>query len=123
MIVLITITASVFGGFGTFLLTQKLHWHAIKASAILSLIVATPFEIYDLNEYTSIPIIVFGASFIGMSSEKLFNNKLILYASIFFGVIYSLISFKYNSIGGTLGTTACLSCLTVLVLNSFIKRS
>jgi hypothetical protein len=123
MVVLITIISSIVGGLGTFLLSQKLHWHAIKASAILSLIIATPFEIYNLNEYESIPFIVFGASFVGMSSQKLFNNKLIFFTSILFGIVYTLINSKYDQLGGTLGTTACLSCLSVVTINRLIKRN
>lgn len=123
MMILLAITSSIIGGLGTFLLTTKLRWHAIKASALLSLLIATPFEIWELKEYSSIPFIVFGASFIGMSSQKIFDNNLILISSILFGVLYSILSSNYNGIGGTLGTTACLSCLSVLVMNKLIKRS
>jgi len=117
MVILITIISSIVGGFGTFLLTTKLNWHALKASTLLSLVVAIPFEIWEIKEYVSIPFVVFGASFIGMSSDKIFNNNLILIASILFGILYTLINSNFNGIGGTLGTTACLTCLTIIVVN------
>jgi hypothetical protein len=123
MMIIITVIASIVGGLGTFLLTKKLNWHALKASALLSLIIAAPFEIWELHEYNSIPYIVFGASFVGMSSQKIFNNKLIVFASLIFVTIYYVISENYNSIGGTLGTTAALSCLIVLVVNKLIEVS
>jgi len=123
MVILITIISSIVGGFGTFLLTTKLNWHALKASTLLSLVVAIPFEIWEIKEYVSIPFVVFGASFIGMSSDKIFNNNLILIASILFGILYTLINSNFNGIGGTLGTTACLTCLTIIVVNRLVKRS
>ena len=122
--ILTAILSSVFGGFGTFLLTSKLNWHVLKASALLSLVIAIPFEIWEIKEYISIPFVVFGASFIGMSSHKIFDNNLILIASILFGIFYTLFNNSFNEIGGTLGTTACLCCLSVLVINKLlIKRS
>ena len=122
MVILLTIISSIVGGYGTFFLITKLNWHALKASAFLSLVVAIPFEIWEIKEYESIPFVVFGASFIGMSSQNIFNNNLILIASTLFGILYTLINSNFNDIGGTLGTTACLSCLSILVINRLVKR-
>lgn len=122
MVILLTIISSIVGGFGTFLLITKLNWHALKASALLSLVVAIPFEIWEIKEYVSIPFVVFGASFIGMSRRKIFNNNLILIASTLFGILYTLLNSNFNGVGGTLGTTACLSCLSILVINRLVKR-
>ena len=122
MLILLSIISSIVGGFGTFLIKTKLNWHPLKASALLSFVVAIPFEVWEIKEYGSIPFVVFGASFIGMSSQKICNNILILIASTLFGILYTLLNSNFNGIGGTLGTTACLSCLSILVLNRLVKR-
>jgi len=123
MTALITIICSITGGLGTFLCTKKLRWHPLKSSAILSLIIATPFEILNLDTYAYIPIIVFGASFVGMSSNKVFNKTQVIIASLLFGGLHFLCASNFNFIGGTLGTTACLSCLSIIVLVNYSKEA
>jgi hypothetical protein len=123
MMILITIICSIAGGIGTFICTEKLKWHPLKSSAILSLIIATPFEIWNLNNYLDIPLIFFGASFVGMSSKDIFNKLQVTIAALLFGCLHFLLSTNFNFIGGTLGTTACLSCLSIVVLSRYSKEA
>jgi len=123
MIILITIICSIAGGLGTFMCTEKLKWYPLKSSAILSLVIATPFEICNFNNYLDIPLIFFGASFVGMSSNNIFNKLQITIAALLFGFLHFLLSSNFNFIGGTLGTTACLSCLSIIVLSRYSKEA
>lgn len=114
---------SIIGGWTTFVCSEKLHLGALKASSLLSLIVAIPFELIEFYpQFQLIPIIFFGASFVGMASIKLFNGLSIFLASIIFGLLYILTSPHFDSIGGCLGTTACISCLIVYGLNELLQK-
>lgn len=123
MILITTIMSSLLAGVGTFLCSTKLKWHPIKSSSILSLIVATPFEFWGIQEYDSIPLIFFGATFVGMNSEKILNINEIAISSLLFAFLHYFLSEQFNFVGGTLGTTACLACLTVISIKFYSKEA
>lgn len=119
---------SILGGFLTFFCVEKFGISALKSSALLSLIVA--IAAHFINSETQLDIFAtcfFGASFVGMASSKFFNKITILIPSIIFGIIYWKTSAHFNHLGGTLGTSACLSCLLSLgfiqIKNKLFKRS
>ena len=93
------------------------NWGALKASAITSLIFAIPFEIINfVGLLELLPAVFFGASFVGMASFKTLNWTTLIASGLLFGVIYFLLNDVLDAFGGALGTIACFSCLTGMVL-------
>lgn len=123
MELILTLIVGISGALATFIASHKLHWGAVKASSILSLSVAIimdfiPFELVDIAS------VFFGGSFVGMCSNKLFQLKEVLLASVLYSLIYLTTYSQFDSIGGSLGTAACISCaLTFGVTQLKLKRS
>ncbi len=94
----------------------------VLASALSSLLISIPLEFYDFNGYAVVISAVFmGGTFVGMSSKKHFNWSAIMLAGLIFGKLFYFLTLNFGGVGGTLGTTACLSCLLVLPLNKLRK--
>ncbi|MDT0647806.1 hypothetical protein RM545_13990 [Zunongwangia sp. F260] len=100
----------------TYLANHRFRMGAVRASALLSLVVALIFYVFPnlLSSYltTHIPLVFMGSSFIGMVSRKVMENIVLLVIS---GIIFSLIYLNsgqfFAGFGGALGTTACISVL------------
>lgn len=121
MELIITLFIGITAGLSTFLASHKLHWGAVKSSAALSLSVAIlidyiPFQLVD------IPSVFFGGSFVGMCGNKLFNEKKIVLASALYSVIYFFTYKHFNSIGGSLGSAACISCVFIFGTNKILSK-
>ncbi|SFU74839.1 hypothetical protein SAMN05216480_1194 [Pustulibacterium marinum] len=115
------IITGIVGAVSTFYVHIQLKQGAVRASALLSLVVGIFFKLFPevLNETLTqqIPVVFIGASFIGMVSDKVLNNYyLIALSGIIFTVIFLNTSSFFNGYGGTLGTSACISLLTVMSL-------
>ncbi len=110
------ILLSIIGGISTFYLSEKLKWGPVKSSAVLalffSLIVYIINYLYPIN-YAFYLALFYGSTFIGMTSNEVFSVKKIVFASILFGLIYSLANPYFNLAGGSLGTAACISVIVV----------
>lgn len=118
---------SIVGATATFFVNVQLKQGAVRASALLSLIVALFFhlfpEVLSTTLTTQIPVVFIGASFIGMVSNKVLNNYwLIGISGIIFTIIFLNTSKFFNGYGGALGTSACISLLTVMSLPVFFSR-
>lgn len=111
----------IIGGLGTFFFSRISMVGSIRASAILSLgfIGMTRYLNYmlDLNIPELSHTVFFGASFVGMASPARFKWDQILKASLLFGLMYVYLIPFFDGIGGTLGASAFLSCLSVLVIS------
>lgn len=128
MDIIIILITSAAGATSTYYVSEKLNLGALKASALLSLFVAFPFEFFEFSEdLVQIPTVFFGASFVGMASAKIYSNLNIIIASLIFGGLFYILHPNFKSIGGCLGVTAAISCLTALGLkkltNLLPKRS
>lgn len=118
------------GGVGallTFIVAHDLKQGVVRASAGLSLIVGLFF--YAFPDLTSakltidIPLVFFGASFVGMTSSLLVQNKLlILLGGIVFSGIYLASGEIFVGYGGKLGTTACISSIIVFALSTLPRQ-
>jgi FtsH-binding integral membrane protein len=95
----------------------------IKASVYSSVVVSLIFYIINSNisptESTLvIPLVFFGASFIGMANEKHLNSN---YSKIIAALIFSIIYVNTRNIfvgyGGGLGTIAFISVLITYAVN------
>ncbi|MDT0295670.1 hypothetical protein ACFQ3R_06875 [Mesonia ostreae] len=99
-------------------LTRELAVEPVKASALPSLILALGFyffpQIVSENLNFHIPVIFFGASFVGMVSKKILPYYLeVALAGILFSMLYLNASSFFNGYGGGLGTPACISVLSI----------
>lgn len=126
---IIIIITSILGATLTFYVSESLKQGAVKASALLALIVGLFFYIFPelLNAYLTknIPVVFIGASFIGMAAPKNHNNyRLLVIASILFSIVYINKSSFFNGYGGALGTLAFIALISALVLNyAFVSTS
>ena len=111
------ITAAV----GTYIVNNTLGQGAVRASALLSLIVGLFFYFFPelLSAYLTrnIPLVFIGASFIGMVSSRILSSYLLLSLSgIIFSILFVNSSKYFAGYGGGLGTTAAISLLVSLSL-------
>lgn len=121
------ILTGVVGVLSTFYVNTHLKQGAVRASALLSFVVAIFFHWfpYMLNQTltTNIPVVFIGASFIGMVSNKVVNNYITLVvAGVIFSIIFLNTSNFFTGYGGALGTSACISLLTAMSLPLFLSR-
>ncbi|WP_405368467.1 hypothetical protein [Nonlabens sp. Asnod2-A12] len=124
----IIVLVGILGSVLTYYVNEHLKQGAVRASALLALIVGLFFYIFPdvLNEYLSksIPIVFIGTSFIGMVASHSKGSYLRLaLAGILFSVIYLNKGNFFNGYGGALGTIAFIALLTTMVIsNAFSKR-
>ncbi|GLB50173.1 hypothetical protein [Neptunitalea lumnitzerae] len=121
------IATGIIGALATFYVNTTLKQGAVRASALLSFIVALFFYCFPtlLNETltSKIPIVFIGASFIGMVSEKVVRNYLVIAVSGFiFTLIFLNTSTFFAGYGGALGTSACISLLTAMSISLLTPR-
>ncbi len=73
----------------------------------------------DANFFFSI---IFGGSFIGMTSPLLSTSLKLIFKSVLFISLYFLLITKLEGIGGTLGFLAFVSVFLVQLLSSFFSK-
>lgn len=123
----IIIITGIIGSTLTFYVSQHLKQGAVRASALLSLIVGLFFYLFPglLNSYLTINIqIVFiGTSFIGMiSSKERGNYTQLAIAGSLFGLIYINKSDLFEGYGGALGALAFIALLTTLGFSVVLSK-
>lgn len=96
----------------TFLAIKKPRVSPTRASSAVSLFcfgllyLLSSFVYFELSYYS---LLVFGASFVGMCSHKVFNDLEVVAASLVFALIYTYLSPKNINVGGLLGFSAFTS--------------
>lgn len=124
----IIIITGILGATLTFFVSHQLNQGAVRASALLSLLVGLFFYCFPelLNAYLTkhIPIIFFGTSFIGMVSSKVTVNyvKLALTGSLF-SFLYINKNDLFSGHGGGLGALALIALLATMGLWVLIFRN
>ncbi|WP_298952727.1 hypothetical protein [uncultured Nonlabens sp.] len=123
IIIMVGIIGSVF----TYYVNEHLKQGAVRASALLALIVGLFFYLFPhvLNEYLSksIPIVFIGTSFIGMVDSHSKGSYLRLaIAGILFSIIYIYKAKFFNGFGGGLGTMAFIALLTTMTISNVISK-
>ena len=111
----------------TFYVNHQLKQGPVRASALLSLLIASVFYFFpDLLNTTlakNIPVAFIGGSFIGMVSKKMVYSYFKLAISgLVFAIIYLNTSNFFNGYGGALGASAGISLLSVLSLPFFTPK-
>lgn len=119
MEIIFILTISIVAALATQYLNIKREWGSVKASSFVSLIggITYYFLSAHINIMEATPVIIMGASFVAMSSEKIIPNKKWMFVA---GIIFSFVFLSTNSlfqgIGGGLGTTACVTVFITLGL-------
>ncbi|CAL66912.1 hypothetical protein [Christiangramia forsetii] len=127
MDIAIILIAGIISALVTFYLNNQLQLGGVMASAGISVLAGGLFFIFPdiLNNYltTNIPVVVMGASFIGMAASRIIRQFWIIGLSGFiFSVIFLLTGSYFEGFGGSLGTTAAISLGAVCALKQ-IKKS
>ncbi|GEO19665.1 hypothetical protein [Cyclobacterium qasimii] len=120
------------GGIGatlTFLVSEQFEQGAVRASALLSLIVGLFFYSFPelLNPYLTknIQIVFIGSSFVGMVSSDFMSGYIRLaLAGCLFSIVYINNSGFYEGYGGALGALALIALLSTMGISVvFSKRN
>ncbi|WP_239004381.1 hypothetical protein [Lacinutrix sp. WUR7] len=110
------------GGFSsiiTFVLQVNFKQGAVRASALVGVLVGAFVLIFPnlLSPYLTenLPLVCFGASFIGMVSSKVLSNYFLIGISgMVFTFIFLNTSSYFEGFGGGLGSAACIALLVTL---------
>ncbi|MBB4119685.1 hypothetical protein GGR32_001991 [Mesonia hippocampi] len=127
--ILITI-ASTLSALSTYFISERLNQGAVRASALVTFVVSIIFLLLSkwISDpyYTQIPVVVFGASFVGMVSSKILQQYLsVAFSGVIFSIIYLNLSPYFSGVGGALGTTACIAVICTygfLELRNILKN-
>jgi len=122
MEIMILIITGIVAAVGTYLVNNKLHQGAVRASALLSLVVGLFFyyfpDLLSPGLTRNIPLVFIGASFIGMVSSYILSSYILLILSwTIFSILFVNSSKYFAGYGGGLGTTAAISLLVSLGLS------
>ena len=115
----IILLSGIFGAMVTFYLNNHLQLGGVMASAGISVLAGSFFFLFPdlLNEYLTqnVPLVIMGASFIGMATSRIVRKLWPIGVSGFiFSVIFLLSGNFFAGFGGSLGTTAAISLISVL---------
>ncbi len=123
LIILITTTL---GALLTSEISNRLKISKVATSASLSLVFASFFHFFPsvLNSDLTnlLPAAFFGATFTGMSAEKVIYKYQIILAGILFGLIFIFITPYFSGFGGGLGISANISIITTLGIKILFER-
>lgn len=124
----ILIITGILGATLTHFVSEHLRLGAVKASALLSLIVGLFFYAFPnvLNGYLTehLPIVFVGTSFIGMVSAKTLKSyTLLAIAGTLFTGIYITKSHVFDGYGGALGALAFIALVTTMGFAFVVSNS
>lgn len=124
----ILIITGILGATLTHFVSENLRFGAVKASALLSLIVGLFFYAFPniLNGYLTehLPIVFVGTSFIGMVSAKTLKSyTLLAIAGTLFTGIYITKSHVFDGYGGALGALAFIALVTTMGFAFVVSNS
>jgi len=111
----------------TFILQIKCKQSPVRASALVGVGVGLFVLLFPklLSPFLmeNIPLVCFGASFIGMVSSKVVSNHILIGISgVVFTIIFLNTSTYFNGFGGGLGSAACISLLVTLSIPVLKRR-
>lgn len=104
-----------------YLIHNKTKINAIASSSLVTILMLFVLGGYAIDFHLG-PLI-FGASFVGMSSKKVLRIPYLLLSAILFGLMYYSMFTFLQGFGGTLGTMACLSCLVGVLFQRILSKT
>lgn len=128
MNITLILIAGVISALSTFYLNNQLQLGGVMASAGISVIAGGFFYLFPelLNPYLteSLPLIIMGASFIGMATYRIIKQIWIIgIAGLFFSLIFLFTGSFFDGFGGNLGTTAAISLCSAFTINHLKKNN
>ncbi len=112
--------ASMLGAVLTYVVSVRLKAGAVVGSAGLSLLCGLLFRapaVAALGLAAGVPVAFVGATFAGMAAADVIpHERVMVFAGLFFGLIFTSTSQFFGGFGGGLGTTACLSVVMTIGL-------
>ena len=118
-ILLISVLASTL----TYILNVRLKLGPVLSSSIIGLLGALLLLNKNVNFCVTLGTAIYGASFVGMTSKKVFANEgLIALAGMVFGLIFCYSPTQFCGVGGKLGATAFVSVLCIYGITHVIKK-
>ncbi|WP_036154797.1 hypothetical protein [Maribacter forsetii] len=124
----IIIVTGILGAITTFYVSHHHNQGAVRASALLSLLVGLFFYYFPdlLNTYLTknIPVVFIGTSFIGMISTTTRRSYIHLaIAGCLFSIIYINKNNLFQGFGGALGALAFIALLTTFAFSFAFSKS
>lgn len=104
----------------TYYLINKKNWCSVRASAVVTLLLS--LLVLRLPNVENLQLLIFGASFIGMSLSQRFNYLDIIFASIIFSLSYHYFIQNTPPVGGVLGFCAFISLLIISLFKKIHKK-
>lgn len=117
---IIDICLALIGSLICFYLDSRVELSKVEASVLptfifsLVLYLITPILKLDESLVAHWATVFFGATFIGMTSSKLADFKVIAWASIIYVLIYNVTLTSFVGFGGKLGFVACVAVIISL---------
>lgn len=120
---LLIIGVSVFGAVVSNMLNIRYAQGAVFGSAFVG-VLAGGILPYIIDESgLMLAVVMFGASFVGMSNQKVLKNELLVgVTGIVFGVLFVYTAHAFGGLGGKLGTLALSSVLSIYGIGVLLKR-
>lgn len=111
----------------TFLLQIKYKQGPVRSSAMVGVLVSIFVLLFPnlLSVYLTenLPLVSFGASFIGMVSSKIMSDYILIgFSGVVFTIIFFNTSSYFNGFGGGLGSAACIALLVTLSIPVIRKK-
>ena len=124
---LILVLEGAFSTIITFILHTKYRQNTVRSSALVGIFSCLIVFLFSefLSDYLikNIPLIAFGASFIGMVSSSVVSSPFLLgFSGVVFTFVFLNANSVFNGFGGGLGVSACISLLVVLALPVIFKK-
>lgn len=96
-----------------------------QSSAVISLLfflilfLIREIYLFDFDYFASL---VFGSSFVGMCSHKVFRDREIMLGALIFATIFNFLETYSFGVGGALGLSAFVSLLIVWALSMLLEK-
>ncbi len=121
----LSICISIFIAYTTYKVIELTKMTPTRVSSSTTLI---SFAIlYGLNKVVSIDLtnlmaLIFGATFVGMCSHKIFSARDIIFAAIIYSLVFTFVAPSQYGIGGALGFSAFSSLVLIWTLKKSYYR-
>lgn len=123
--IILQVLLSLLASWITYTLTLKKNVNAIEASALTTLFLCS--LLYAIHFFFSLEVVtltkvIFGATFVGMSSPARFKSKDVLFASLIYMGVFIFLYPKTPYQGGALGTAAFTSVLLLYLFKKCLLK-